>query len=147
MKFFRTSLCLPRTVMMAVFLASLPFLSACGQNPKIDVTAKTENGKIIFDIPRKDINGLLGFRVGDGGGKYYWDVDLHYDQSRAITYGELPTAGNSDAAQVIPSDGSLPPEIWGKTITIFVDYQYDEFGAASVSTYEKTLQMPAEPEK
>lgn len=118
----------------------------CGQNPKIDVTARVENGKLVFDVPHSDINGLLHFRVSNVTGKHLWSITMAYEQGKTITYGELPTGGNNTAQQLVPYDGvSAPPEIWGRPVSVVVGYQYDEFMAASMGDFLKDLNIPEKP--
>lgn len=115
----------------------------CGQRPRLDVVPSIDDGgHVVFDIPRTDVNGLLGFRIEDETGKALWHVRMSYDKGSRITYGVLPTGGNMAAQQEVPTDGSPPPEIRGRRVRVKVDYQYDEFAAASVDEFEKTVDVP-----
>jgi hypothetical protein len=116
---------------------------SCGQSPRLDVSASIdEGGRVVFDVPRRGVNGLLGFRVEDEAGKVLWDVSMSYEQGRRITFGVLPTEGNMKARQIVPADGSAPPDIRGRRVRVRVGYQYDELTAASAASFEKTIQVP-----
>src|SRR5436305_5472892 len=104
-------------------------LGGCGQNPRIDITPGFENGRVVFRIATRDMNGLLGFAVMDGTNTL-WEVRTSYDKGTNIVYGLTPTGGNMAATQVFPPRGVVPTPIGGKTVTVRVDYQYDHDCAA-----------------
>lgn len=108
----------------------------------MDVTARVDNGDVVFDIPWSDANGLLGFAVAEEDGNRLWEVRLPYEKGHQIVYGELPTGGNMKATQVIPADGSSPPDIKNQKVRIWVEYQYDYKLSAISGSFEKTLQIP-----
>ena len=117
-------------------------VTGCGQHPKLDVSASVEDEQVAFDVPRTDVNGLLSFRVEDLKGTVLWQVDMSYEQAKRIIYGVLPTGGNITAKQVVPSDGSAPPNIRGREVQVRIEYQYDEFAAASAASFVKLVQIP-----
>jgi hypothetical protein len=118
-------------------------LGGCGQKRRIDVTANVdENGRVIFEVPTRGVNGLLEFVIEDEAGKVLWDVDLSYEKGSSVTYGVLPAGGNRKARQVVPDDGSTPPDIRGRRVRVRVTYQYDDFMTASAGHYEKTVEVP-----
>ena len=108
------------------------------QGPRIDVVPFVEGNRVVFDIPRSGINGLLGIIVEDEAGHILWKVNLKYYNGRQITYGEMPRGSK----QVIPADGSTPPDIRGRRVQIQVEYQYDEFMAPSAACFVKSVQVP-----
>ena len=122
------------------------FLGGCGQNPRIDVTPGVENGRVVFRIVARGMNGLLGFTVMEGTDTL-WKVDTSYEKGTKIVYGVLPTGGNMAARQVFPSPGVVPTAIDGKQVTVRVDYQYDGGFTACLGYFAKSVQIPnAEPD-
>jgi len=118
-------------------------VGGCGQRPRLDVTASVdESGRVVFDVARRDVNGLLGFRVEDEAGGVLWEVSTSYEQGGRITYGVLPTEGNMKARQIAPADGSAPPGIRGRRVRVIGEYQYDDFAAPSAGTFEKMIEAP-----
>jgi hypothetical protein len=105
------------------------------------VQVAVEDWRVVFDVPRTDVNGLLGFRVEDETGTVLWQVETSYDQGRRITYGALPTGGNMAARQVVPADGAAPPDIRGRRVRVRVKYQFDD-PAPSAADFEKTVEVP-----
>lgn len=126
----------------------LMILCGCGQHPKIDVTANVENGKVVFDIPYSDINGLLGFAVTDEAGKAYWIMSLPYVKANQIVYGEFPPVDDyrstSSIHQTSPAEGQEFLDIRGKEVNVEVQYQYDEPFAACVGSFKKRIVIPNE---
>ena len=115
----------------------------CGQRPRLDViTSVDEKGRVVFEVPRSDVNGLLSLKVADESGKLLWEVDMSYEKGTQITYGILPTGGNMTARQIVPADGAAPPDIRGRRVHIHVEYQYDEFMAPSAGHFEKFIDVP-----
>ena len=131
-----------RNLRIILGLAVVICVSGCGQRPRIDVSVSIDDGRVAFDIPRRDVNGLLSFRVEDLNGKVLWQINVSYELGQRIIYGVLPTGGNMDAKQVIPSDGKAPPDIRGHSVRVIVEYQYDELMAPSAADFEKTVQVP-----
>jgi hypothetical protein len=113
------------------------FLCGCGQSPRIDVTARIEDGEVVFDIPHTGINGLLRFIVKDEEGKSLWSVDLTYETGHKIMYGEVPKGGK----QQLPADGTRPPRIGGRAVVVIVKYQYDD-QVPSADSFSKTIHIP-----
>jgi hypothetical protein len=93
---------------------------------------------VVFEVPHTDLNGLLRFRVDDEGGAVLWQIDLSSEQGRRITYGLVPTSGK----QLVPANGTAPPDIRGRRVQVRVKYQYDEFTAPSAAEFKKTIQVP-----
>lgn len=110
-------------------------VSGCGQRPRLDVQVAVEGGRVVFDVPRTDVRGLLGLR--DEAGAVFWQVKMDYYRGRHITYGRA----NIDAHQIIPADGSAPPDIRGRRVRVRVKYQYDD-PAPSAAEFEKTVDVP-----
>jgi hypothetical protein len=124
-----------------LWLALSLLLSGCGQNPRIDVTPGIENGRVVFSIAARGMNGLLGFAVMDGTNTL-WEVSTSYEQGTRIVYGVLPTGGNMAARQVVPATGVLAAPIGGMVVTVRLDYQYDAGFAPRVGHFEKSMQIP-----
>lgn len=116
-------------------------LSGCGQNPRVDVTPGIENGRVVFNITARDINGLDGFAVMEGTNTL-WEVRTSYDKGTKVVYGVLPAGGNMAAKQVFPPRGVVPKAIGGKTVTVRLGYQYDHGLAACEGDFEKSMQIP-----
>ena len=131
-----------RTARLLILILLTVPSGGCGQRPRLDVQVAVEGGRVVFDIPRTDVNGLLGFWVKDEAGVVLWRVDLSYEKGRRITYGVLPAGGNAAARQVVPADGAAPPDIRGRRVVVRVTYQYDELTAPSAGNFEKTVQVP-----
>jgi hypothetical protein len=118
-------------------------LVGCGQRPRLDVIASVDDqGRVVFEVPRRDVNGLLSLQIADESGKVLWEVKLSYEKGPQITYGILPTGGNMTARQIVPADGAAPPDIRGRRVRIHVEYQYDEFMAPSAGHFEKFIDVP-----
>lgn len=130
-----------RTAKLLVSLVIAMSTVGCGQRPRMDVQVAVEDGRVVFDVPRSDENGLLGFRVEDEAGAILWQVKMSYDEGRRITYGVLPTGGNMAARQVVPADGAAPPDIRGRTVRVRVEYQYDD-PAPSAAHFDKVVRVP-----
>jgi hypothetical protein len=127
----------PAILWLPLFLV----LGGCGQNPRLDVTPRIENGRIVFNVLASGMNGLLGFAVIEGTNTL-WEVSTSYEKGSRIVYGVLPTGGNMRAKQVFPPPGVVPPHIGGKTVTVRVEYQYDDGFAACMGHFEKSMQIP-----
>lgn len=92
--------------------------------PRINVYPVIENGNVAFEIRYSGINGLLGFKVEEGG-RTLWAIKTSYERGHKILYGVLPTGGKLAARQLVPPSGERPPDIRGKRVTVLVQYQYD----------------------
>ena len=112
----------------------------CGQNPRINVRPGFEDGRVVFNITAKGINGLLGFAVMEGTNTL-WEITTSYERGTKIVYGELPTGGNMGAKQMVPPLGILPPPIQGMAVTVRVDYQYDDWYPLQ-GHFQKSMQIP-----
>jgi hypothetical protein len=134
---------MPRASGLLVIALAALWACGCGQRPRLHVVPSLDAGsRVVFDMPRTDVNGLLEFRVEDEAGKALWHVHMSYEKGHRITYGVLPTGGNMTARQEVPTDGSAPPDIRGRRVQVRVTYQYDEFAAASAGHFEKTVDVP-----
>ncbi len=116
-------------------------ISGCGQHPRIDITPAIENGRVVFDVPFSGTNGLLGFGVSDGS-KTLCAVSTSYEKGHKIVYGVLPTDGNMPAKQTFPPLGDALPDIRGKTVTVWVEFQSDSGLSACCSSFEKVVAIP-----
>jgi hypothetical protein len=113
----------------------------CGQRPRLDVTPTLEDGRVVFNVPFSDVNGILRFTVEDELGKLLWDVDTPYYKGHTITFGVPPRRGDRVARQEFPPDGQPPPDIRGKTVRVSIEVQYDS-PIPSTRTFKRTVQVP-----
>ena len=122
-----------------LLLMAIPaiLLGGCGQSPRVDVSAKFEDGEVVFDISHREVNGLLNFKVKDDQGRVLWGLELNYEKGHKIVYGRVPNTGRQNS----PPPPAKPPEIRGQTVTVEVHYQYDDW-APSAGTFTKLLQIP-----
>jgi hypothetical protein len=111
------------------------------RGPRINVYPAVENGKVVFEIPHSGINGLLAFKVQEGG-RTVWEITTAYEKGHQITYGVLPAGGNMAARQVVPPPGKLPPDIRGKRVTVSVEYQYDYGFAPCCDSFGTAVDIP-----
>lgn len=138
--------CLKAFVPALLCLVLSLFLNGCRQHPRIDITPRVENGRVVFSIAATGINGLLGLAVMDGTNTL-WEIRTSYDKGTRFVYGILPTSGNMPARQVFPPRHVAPAAIDGRRVTVRVDYQYDDAFSACVGHVEKSMQIPkGEPE-
>ncbi|MFL5341228.1 MAG: hypothetical protein ACJ8F7_13860 [Gemmataceae bacterium] len=128
-------MCFRKTLLPLVVVTGV---TGCGQHPRLDVSVSIVDGRVAFDIPRRDVNGLLAFRVENANGTILWHIEMNYEKRRQIIYGVLPASGK----QTVPSDGSVPADIRGREVRVRVEYQYDEFAAPSAGEFVKTVQVP-----
>jgi len=125
--------------LLTTTLVSL-LLLGCGQRPQITVTTSLLDDQIVFSFSHSQINGIIGFRVKDEADNLLWSVKNPDDQG--ITYGRLPgNGGYAKPTQLFPLDNTSPVSIRGTTVTVFIDYQYDNL-APSTGTYRKTIAIP-----
>jgi hypothetical protein len=123
-------------------------LFGCGQQPVIDVVpAIDDEGRVVFDLPRKGIYRLDRFTVKDEQGKLVWDVDsLHEVKQKTwqkITFGVLPPQNKpySPPQQVFPPEDRPPQDIRGKTVKVIVQYTYDTNLAPYTGIFEKFVSI------
>jgi hypothetical protein len=126
---------------VAVAVVVLLLISGCGQHPRIDISPTVEGGQVVFHVPFSGVNGLLKFAVKDGE-TMLWDVTMSYDKGHKIVYGVLPTGGNMPAKQVFPPPGQAPRDIRGRTVTVCVEYQYDDGFSACCRSFKKVVEVP-----
>jgi hypothetical protein len=124
------------------FCTVLPLLIVgCAQNPRITITPSIVNDRVVFNLTTSGINGILGVEVRDANGTL-WEIRTSYEKGNRIVYGELPTGGNMAARQTFPPPGTAPKGIRGKTVTVRIDYQYDQWISACAGDVEKVLVIP-----
>ncbi len=130
----------PVVVTLCAIALSTIFIG-CGQIPRLDVKPALQNGRVVFDVPHRGINGILGFRVQDEAGNPLWAVTTSYEAGHRIVYGVVPPGNNMAARQEFPADNQPPADIRGKTVKVLVNYQFDRMVPLG-GTFEKTVKIP-----
>lgn len=112
---------------------------------KLDVTAESMGDQIVFTISHSGINGMLGFLIEDLDGRRIWEISMSYDMSTQIVYGKLPTKGNMPARQEWPAQGEILPKIQGKSVAVWISFQYDKDSTPSAAKIKKVISIPGQP--
>lgn len=90
-------------------------VAGCAMKPKLSVEARHDDAGVVFSFRKKNINGLLGFRVEQANNQeVLWDLNLNYYNESSLVYGRIPShfktfnGATGEAKQTIPAGNERP---------------------------------------
>jgi hypothetical protein len=110
-------------------------------SPTVTVEAVIEKGKVVFVIDHKNAKYLTFLKVSDGMNGDVWGVEMQF-KGQKIIYGELPKGKGVTAVEKFRDQAGLP-DIRGKTVKLWITYQFDGVYGAELGDCRPEVEIPA----